>query len=69
MRSLIIIINYISAICAIVLGFLAVDIYSEHRLKMEFAIEENARKTEDLYVALAGRHNIRLSQNRGENNE
>lgn len=68
MRTAIICLNYSSALCAIVLGFLALDIYADQQAATQMAIEENARKTEALYVALTGRHGIRLS-NQGERNE
>jgi hypothetical protein len=68
MRTAIICLNYSSALCAIVLGFLALDIYADQQAATQMAIEENARKTEALYVALTGLHGIRLG-NQGERNE
>ena len=68
MNRIIICLNYLSALCAIVLGFLAVEIYTNQQAATQMAIEENAAKTEALYVALTGRHGIRLS-NQGDSNE
>tara|TARA_R110000851_G_scaffold35764_2_gene93932 strand:+ start:1167 stop:1373 length:207 start_codon:yes stop_codon:yes gene_type:complete len=67
MSRIIICLNYLSAICAIALGFLAVDIYSDQQQATKIAIAENAAKTEALYVALTGRHGIRLSNQGGSN--
>lgn len=68
MRHIIICLNYSSALLAIVLSFLVLHMYADQQAATQMAIEENAAKTEALYVALTGRHGIRLS-NQGESNE
>ena len=68
MRHIIICLNYSSALFAIVLGFLVLHMYADQQAATQMAIEENARNTEALYVALTGRHGIRL-RNQGERNE
>tara|TARA_R110002096_G_scaffold257451_2_gene451119 strand:- start:218 stop:418 length:201 start_codon:yes stop_codon:yes gene_type:complete len=61
MRKLIIVLNYFSALCLIVLLYVAVYIYVEDSKNLQLALEANAAKTEALYVSLTGRHGIRLN--------